>query len=259
MKEVNFIHGTRISRLVFLIVIVLSGCVSVSDQIEITHGYSENFTSIKNQFQYLDWKKEANAMVNQQIIARGITDKRVIEVMKNTPRHQFVPSKYRTEAYDDGPLPIGEGQTISQPYIVALMTELLQIKGGEKVLEIGTGSGYQAAVLSRLVKNVYTIEIIQSLADTSKSKLMQLGYKNIVFKWGDGYKGWKEYAPFDRIIVTAAPDKIPEELVNQLKVGGIMVVPVGEKYQNLIVVTKTEKGIIEEKNIAVRFVPMVKP
>lgn len=207
----------------------------------------------------LEWKKEASIMIKEQIIARGIKDKRVIDAMSNTPRHKFVPLKYRESAYDDGPLPIGERQTISQPYIVALMTELLKVKGGEKVLEIGTGSGYQAAVLSPLVKHVYTIELIQSLADGAKFILEKLGYDNVTVKCGDGYQGWIEHAPFDRIIITAAPDEIPKELVKQLKVGGIMVVPVGTEYQELIVLTKTEKGIIQEKSVGVRFVPMVKP
>lgn len=247
------------AKTIRVMLFVLVGLVFISFQLELMSSRSENsFNSIELQ-QDLDWKNEVRVMLSEQIISRGIKDTRVITAMTNTPRHKFVPLKYRESAYDDGPLPIGEGQTISQPYIVALMTELLQVKGDERVLEIGTGSGYQAAVLSPLVKHVYTIELIQSLADKSKVVLQQLGYTNITVKCGDGYQGWPEQAPFDRIIITAAPDEIPKELLKQLKTGGIMVVPVGSGYQDLMVVTKTSKGIIKQKTIAVRFVPMVKP
>lgn len=259
MEYLGFTYKRGFGRALLLMVAVLSGFVIVSFQLQSTLLNSENNRSLKSQNQELEWKKEVAVMIREQIIARGIKDKRVIEAMANTPRHKFVPLKYRESSYDDGPLPIGEGQTISQPYIVALMTELLQLKGGEKVLEIGTGSGYQAAVLSPLVKQVYTIELIQSLADMSKSVLQKLGYDNVTVKCGDGYQGWAEHAPFDRIIITAAPDEIPKELVKQLKVGGIMVLPVGTEFQELIVVTKTEKGIVQEKSVGVRFVPMVKP
>lgn len=206
-----------------------------------------------------DWKKEAENMVSRQLIARGIADRNVLRVMGNTPRHLFVPENLRSEAYRDGPLPIGEGQTISQPFIVAIMTELLKLNGDEKVLEIGTGSGYQAAVLAQLVDTCYTIELVKKLADSSGTLLKQLGYKNVIAKCGDGYKGWPEHAPFDRIIITAAPPEIPQTLVEQLKPDGIMVLPVGKYYQQLIVVTKTKKGIRQENIIPVRFVPMVKP
>lgn len=206
-----------------------------------------------------DWKKEAENMVSRQLIARGIVDRNVLRVMGNTPRHLFVPENLRSEAYRDGPLPIGEGQTISQPFIVAIMTELLKLNGDEKVLEIGTGSGYQAAVLAQLVDTCYTIELVKKLADSSGTLLKQLGYKNVIAKCGDGYKGWPEHAPFDRIIITAAPPEIPQTLVEQLKPDGIMVLPVGKYYQQLIVVTKTKKGIKQENIIPVRFVPMVKP
>jgi protein-L-isoaspartate(D-aspartate) O-methyltransferase len=207
----------------------------------------------------LRWKLEAGNMVKNQLISRGITDQNVLRVMRNTPRHLFVPEDMAIAAYYDGPLPIGEGQTISQPYIVALMTELLELKGHEKVLEIGTGSGYQAAVLSQLVDTCYTIELVKTLADDASVRLKQLGYTNVIAKCGDGYKGWPEHAPFDRIIVTAAPPEIPEKLIEQMTPDGKMVIPVGKYYQELIVVTRTKRGINREQIIPVRFVPMVKP
>jgi protein-L-isoaspartate(D-aspartate) O-methyltransferase len=205
------------------------------------------------------WKKEAKRMVDSQLISRGIADKNVLRVMENTPRHLFVPENLRAEAYTDGPLPIGDGQTISQPYIVAIMTELLKLEGQEKVLEIGTGSGYQAAILAQLVDTCYTIELVKKLADSAGDQLKRLGFTNVIAKCDDGYKGWPEHAPFDCIIITAAPEEIPEKLVEQLKTGGIMVLPVGRYYQELIVVTKTKRGITRESIIPVRFVPMVKP
>ena len=207
----------------------------------------------------LTWKGEARHMVTSQLISRGIADQNVLRVMQNTPRHLFIPDNLRQSAYSDRPLPIGEGQTISQPFIVAIMTELLELKGDEKVLEIGTGSGYQAAVLSQLVDTCYTIELVKKLADDASVCLKQLGYTNVIAKCGDGYLGWPEHAPFDRIIVTAAPEEIPKKLVEQLKPDGIMVLPVGRYYQELIVVTKTKRGLNRERIIPVRFVPMVNP
>lgn len=204
------------------------------------------------------WKKEADKMVNSQIIARGIKDVKVITAMKNTPRHLFISDNLLKSAYNDGPLPIGEGQTISQPYIVAIMTELLHLKGNEKVLEIGTGSGYQSAILSQLADTCYTIELLKILAENASVRLKRLGYNNVVVKCDDGYKGWEEHAPFDCIIITAAPEDIPDKLVSQLKINGRMVVPVGKYFQNLLLITKTPKGIIKENIISVRFVPMVK-
>ena len=195
-------------------------------------------------------------MVKTQIESRGVKDPLVLKAMRQVPRHLFVPKTYQEEAYADEPLPIGEGQTISQPYIVALMTELLGLKGEEKVLEIGTGSGYQAAILAEIAKEVYSIEIICLLAEKAESTLKELEYKNITVKCGDGYQGWKEHSLFDGIIVTAAPDHIPQPLVDQLKIGGRLVIPVGELFQELILVTKTEKGIKKENVIPVRFVPM---
>ena len=178
--------------------------------------------------------------------------------MRETPRHLFIPKHLIDMAYEDGPLPIGEGQTISQPYIVAIMTELLQLQGKERVLEIGTGSGYQAAILSQLVNKVYSIEIIKTLAEKADNKLKEMKYNNVMVKWGDGYQGWLEYAPYDAIIVTAAPDKVPYPLIDQLIQGGIMVVPVGTYFQQLKVISKTLDNEIKENNIIpVRFVPMV--
>jgi len=205
------------------------------------------------------WKSRADVMVESQIVRRGVRDADVIRVMKNTPRHDFIPAHLRDHAYDDRPLPIGSSQTISQPYIVALMTEYLQLTGSEKVLEIGTGSGYQAAVLGPLVDTCYSIEVVKSLAIEASHKLAVMNYDNIIVKWGDGYQGWPEHAPFDRIIITAAPPQIPEKLVEQLAVGGRMVLPVGSHFQELILITKTKKGIHRKSIIPVRFVPMVHP
>lgn len=197
-------------------------------------------------------------MVEEQIIARGIRDERVIQAMLKVERDQFVPENLRQFAYEDRPLPIGYGQTISQPYIVALMTSLLGLKGDEKVLEIGTGSGYQAAILAELTKEVYTIEIIPQLAKQAESRLKKLGYKNVKVKCGDGFEGWPEYAPFDCIIVTCAPEEIPPLLIQQLKEGGRMVIPVGKFWQELKLVVK-ENGKIKVKDIIpVRFVPMIR-
>lgn len=196
-------------------------------------------------------------MVQEQIERRGIKDKKVLEAMKKVPRHLFVPEEYINEAYEDYPLPIGEGQTISQPYIVAKMTELLEIKEGEKVLEIGTGSGYQAAILAEMGARVYTIEILPKLAEKAKKTLSNLGYEGVTVLVGDGFKGYLPEAPYDKIIVTAAPEKIPEPLIEQLKVGGKLVIPVGKYNQELKLVNKKEDGIYVESVLPVRFVPMV--
>jgi len=218
----------------------------------------EKDSSMENNAQpdSLRMQEKRDWMVKAQIESRGVKDSMVLKAMRKVPRHLFVPKSYQEEAYADEPLPIGEGQTISQPYIVALMTELLGLKGGEKVLEIGTGSGYQAAILAEIAKEVYSIEIICPLAERAESSLKELGYKNVTVKCGDGYQGWKEHSLFDGIIVTAAPDHIPQPLVDQLKIGGRLVIPVGELFQELILVTKTEKGIKKENVIPVRFVPM---
>jgi protein-L-isoaspartate(D-aspartate) O-methyltransferase len=200
-------------------------------------------------------------MVEEQIARRGVKDQRVLEAMREIPRHLFVPASERSEAYADKPLPIGESQTISQPYIVALMTELLNVGPGDTVLEIGTGSGYQAAVLARLARKVYTIEIVPRLAREAAERLTTMGYSNVEVRAGDGYLGWPEHAPFDRIIVTAAPPEIPQALLAQLKRGGKMVLPVGKagRTQQLMVLEKSVNSdeIVGRSVIPVRFVPMV--
>ncbi len=203
------------------------------------------------------FEERRKMMVDEQIIPRGVKDSHAINAMLKVPRHLFVPDGLKNIAYEDRPLPIGHGQTISQPYIVAFMTEALGLKKQDKVLEIGTGSGYQAAILAEIVREVYTIEIIPPLAEEAKRKLDELGYRNITVKCGDGYLGWKEKAPFDAIIVTAAPEKIPQMLVEQLKEGGQMVVPIGAFFQELYLITKTKDGIEKKPLIPVRFVPMV--
>ena len=200
---------------------------------------------------------ERKQMVERQILARGVESAAVLQAMQDVPRHLFVPEQLRDRAYADSPQSIGWGQTISQPYIVALMTELLELDGSERVLEIGTGSGYQAAVLSQLAREVYTIEILEELGKNAESVLDGLGYDNIHFRIGDGYKGWPEAAPFDAIIVTAAPPSLPQALVEQLKMGGRLVIPVGVFIQDLEVHTKTADGLQKRKVIPVRFVPMV--
>jgi protein-L-isoaspartate(D-aspartate) O-methyltransferase len=197
-------------------------------------------------------------MVREQLETRDITDKRVLEAMRKVPRHRFVPSDVLRHAYADNPLPIGLGQTISQPYIVAFMTEALELKKNDVVLEIGTGSGYQAAVLSGLVKHVYTIEILCELADRARETLRALSYENVTVRCGDGYGGWPERSPFDAVIVTAAPPEIPQKLVEQLKPGGRMVLPVGRYFQSLQLIVKREDGSASTRDILpVRFVPMV--
>jgi protein-L-isoaspartate(D-aspartate) O-methyltransferase len=197
-------------------------------------------------------------MVRYQIEARDVRDAGVLKSMRSVPRHLFVPANVREAAYNDHPLPIGFGQTISQPYIVGVMSEVLEVKREHKVLEIGTGSGYQAAVLSPLAGKVYSIEIVEGLAVQADALLKKLGYTNVVVRKGDGYKGWPEEAPFDRIILTAAPPEIPDALIAQLKPGGRLVAPVGRFDQDLVVLQKDEKGRLRQRSIfAVRFVPMV--
>lgn len=196
-------------------------------------------------------------MVESQIERRGVKDEKVIEAMRNIPRHLFVSKSMRPYAYSDEPLPIGEEQTISQPYIVAYMTEVLQLRGDERVLEVGTGSGYQAAVLAEIVKDVYTIEIIQALSQGAHDVLKELGYKNIYFKVGDGTLGWQEHAPYDAIMVTAAPDKVPEALQQQLKISGRMVIPVGATFQELVLIVREKKKYKRKKLLPVRFVPLI--
>jgi protein-L-isoaspartate(D-aspartate) O-methyltransferase len=222
-----------------LAVVITQSCVFAADPVDI-------------------FEKQRLEMVNEQLRGRDIDDPAVLSAMTKVPRHLFVPVKIRDLAYKDGPLPIGYDQTISQPYIVALMSQLLALKSGERVLEIGTGSGYQAAVLAQMGVEVFTIEIVPELGNRAKKVLDQLGYDRVKVKIGDGYLGWPENAPFDGIIVTCAPTSIPEPLNEQLAEGGRMVIPVGESgYQQLYLLIKQDGRIIQKKIIDVRFVPMV--
>jgi len=206
-------------------------------------------------FAHLEVRKE---MIRSQIITRGVKNPAVLKALEKVPRHRFVKESLENSAYDDAPLPIGEGQTISQPFIVAYMTAALEVKGGEKILEVGAGSGYQAAVLSEIVDHVYTVEINENLAIDVSIRLKKMDCNNVSLRFGNGYKGWPEHAPFDGIIVTAAPDSIPQSLIEQLKIGGKIVIPVGKTNQDLIVVTKFADGSVEkESRIPVRFVPMI--
>lgn len=195
-------------------------------------------------------------MVDEQIVSRGIHDVATLEAMRTVPRHLFVPPSQRSRAYEDHPLPIGQDQTISQPFIVAFMTEALRLRKGEKVLEVGTGSGYQAAVLSRITARVFSIEIVALLAQEAGVRLRDLGYDNVVVRAGDGYAGWPEEAPFDAIIVTAAAPHVPPTLKEQLRDGGRLVIPVGDESQDLILVTRRADRFEERRLIPVRFVPM---
>jgi protein-L-isoaspartate(D-aspartate) O-methyltransferase len=195
-------------------------------------------------------------MVRDQLRTREIDDPRVLAAMLKVPRHEFVPNNIRQSAYDDSALPLDMGQTISQPYIVAFMTQALGLGGTERVLEIGTGSGYQAAVLAEITSEVYTIEILPQLQERARSTLGMLGYKNIHFRVGDGYLGWPEHAPFDRIIVTAAPEEVPQPLLDQLSDGGRLIIPIGSLSQDLVVFEKENSKITRRSTIPVRFVPM---
>ena len=206
-----------------------------------------------------DLAAQRQGMVEQQLKRRGIKDERVLAAMAKVPREEFIPADARPSAYEDGPLPIGYDQTISQPYVVAFMTEQLRPKPGDRVLEIGSGSGYQAAILGELVAEVYTIEIVEPLAKSAEATLQRLGYNNVHIKAGDGYKGWPEEAPFDAIIVTCAPEKVPQPLVDQLKDGGRMVIPVGERFaQQLYLLEKKDGQLKESATLPVRFVPMLR-
>jgi protein-L-isoaspartate(D-aspartate) O-methyltransferase len=199
-------------------------------------------------------------MVEQQIRQRGVTDTRVLAAMETIPRERFVPPNARSQAYDDAPLAIGFNQTISQPYIVAYMTEVLDVRDSHRVLEIGTGSAYQAAVLASLAREVWTIEIVPELAASARVSLQDLGLKNVHVRLGDGYNGWPEQAPFDRIIATAAPDEIPAPLIEQLAVGGRLVIPVGSQAgpQWMTVVEKSSTGLVQKRTIPVQFVPLTR-
>jgi len=233
--------------LVFILIVILVFCLTISAQ-----EYNESQESVFTQ--------RRQSMVINQLQSRDITDSKVLQAMLTVPRHKFVDPRIRESAYNDYPLAIGEGQTISQPYIVALMTQLLELKGNEKVLEIGTGSGYQAAVLAEIVEEVYTVEIYESLSKKSEKLLMDLGYRNIKFKVGDGYHGWEEYAPYDAIIVTCAPDHVPPSLLQQIKDdGGRIVIPVGGIWmvQTLMKIEKMGGEFKSKGIIGVRFVPMI--
>ena len=228
------------SRTASLLVLLLSwSCIAVGEQ-----RTDDQWTALRER------------MVEQQLRSRDIRDRRVLDAMRSVPRHLFVPEAQRANAYGDFPLPIGHSQTISQPYIVAFMTQALDVAPEHKVLEIGTGSGYQAAILGRLVRDVYTIEIVEPLARQSGALLKELGFTNVHVRAGNGYLGWPEQAPFDRIIVTAAPEEIPPALVEQLKVGGRMAIPVGVESQELRILRKTPRGMETLETLPVRFVPM---
>ena len=206
-----------------------------------------------------DFAAQRQRMVEQQLKPRGIKDEHVLAAMAKVPREEFVPADVRRSAYEDGPLPIGYDQTISQPYVVAFMTEQLRPKRSDRVLEIGSGSGYQAAILGELVAEVFTVEIVAALAKSAEATLQRLGYNNVHIKAGDGYKGWPEEAPFDAVIVTCAPEKVPQPLVDQLKDGGRMVIPVGERFaQQLYLLEKKNGQLKESVTLPVRFVPMLR-
>jgi len=196
-------------------------------------------------------------MVDAQIETRGVKEQRILAAMRKVPRHVFVPENVKRYAYQDEPLIIGEGQTISQPYIVAYMSEALQLKGHERVLEVGTGSGYQAVILAEIVKEVFTVELVKSLSLRAQEVIKELGYRNIHFKIGDGTFGWEDHAPFDAIMVTAAPAKVPKSLQEQLKIGGKMVIPVGAAFQELVLLTREKKKFKRKKLLPVRFVPLI--
>ena len=204
-----------------------------------------------------NWQALRQQMVDTQIRARQVQSEAVLQAMARVPRHLFVPESLRPYAYEDRPLPIGREQTISQPYIVGYMTDVLQLEPSHRVLEIGTGSGYQAAVLAEIATHVYSIEIVAELAEGARRALTESGYRNVDVRTGNGYLGWPDRAPFDRIIVTAAPPTIPNALVDQLAVGGIMVVPVGTDYQEIAIISRSATGTTETRTIGVRFVPMV--
>ncbi len=205
-----------------------------------------------------DWTALREEMVRVQIERRGVRNRAVLDAMRTVPRHLFVPESLRRSAYEDHPLPIGHGQTISQPYIVAAMTEMLDPRPGDRVLEIGTGSGYQAAVLARLVQHVYSIEIVEPLGRQAQARLAELGFRNVTVRIGDGYEGWPEQAPFDKIMLTAAPPEVPQKLIDQLKPGGRLVAPVGTGWQELVVIDKDANGQVRRRTeFPVMFVPMV--
>ena len=232
-----------------LLVIALLGLLGVMP----TTGMSMEFEPIKHPHPR---QSERDHMVREQLLSRGISDQAVIRAMRAVPRHEFVPVEDTAEAYDDHPLPIGYGQTISQPYIVAYMTEALRLSERERVLEIGTGSGYQAAVLAQLGVRVFTIEIVEELAERARQTFDRLGIPHVTSRAGDGYQGWPEQAPFDAIILTAAPEHIPQPLLDQLAPGGRMILPLGKTLQKLVILTNTSAGLQRKELLPVAFVPM---
>lgn len=201
-------------------------------------------------------RAERERMVAEQLAARGIRDVRVLAAMRKVPRHRFVPASEEQRAYEDRPLPIGHGQTISQPFVVAFMSQALALSGSERVLDVGTGSGYQAAILGELARKVWSLEIVAPLAASAGERLRALGHENVHVRCGDGYQGWSEHAPFDAILVAAAPDHVPQPLVDQLALGGRMILPVGKGEQDLVLLRRTPTGLVREEVLPVRFVPM---
>lgn len=260
------LDGAGLLPATVMILMVLAGCKPLAKatdlppepqaqptEVQITATATERPRSASD-----DRLEERMEMVDRQIRRRGVTDQEVLEAMERVPRHEFVPDQYKSSAYADRPLPIGYGQTISQPYIVALMTELLQLNNTDRVLEIGTGSGYQAAILAEIVAEVYTVEIIEALATEARERLKRLGYTNVHTLHADGYYGWEEHAPYDAIIVTCAPDHIPQLLVQQLKDDAKLVIPVGPPggYQTLWQVTRTGDEVTKRNVTGVLFVPL---
>jgi protein-L-isoaspartate(D-aspartate) O-methyltransferase len=244
---------------IFKLLIISLGLLYAGCQ-ETVPTYPGNNQQVSSVISSQSFISERTKMIDEQIIARGIKGEKIIEAFLKVQRHLFVPEQYRRKAYGDHPLPIGEGQTISQPYIVAFMTHVLNLSRADKVLEIGTGSGYQAAILGELSDHVFTIEINEPLGRSADRLLKELGYFNVKVKVGDGYKGWKEHAPFDAIIVTCAPTHVPKPLQEQLKEGGRMIIPVGESYgQKLIYLEKAGGELIQKSELPVRFVPMIDP
>jgi len=239
----------------FLAMFILFPCTPPSPSVERSETGEER--SPADTAELPETREARERMVEEQILARGIRDPRVLEALRKVPRHRFVPPEMLPSAYEDSALPIGHGQTISQPYVVAFMTEALELKPQDRVLEIGTGSGYQAAVLSLLVREVYSIEIVERLGMEAAARLKEMGYANVHVRIGDGYRGWPEAGPFDAIMVTAAPPEMPPALVAQLRLGGRMVAPVGRYVQDLIRLRRTAKGLERESLLPVRFVPMV--
>lgn len=242
--EVSTTFSRPVSILLAAAVVSVAACAPPADEAGTTGVGIDGFA------------QDRALMVGSTVAARGVTDRAVLSAMRTVPRHLFVPREFVHLAYTDQALPIGHDQTISQPYIVALMAELADLGTGDKVLEVGTGSGYGAAVLSEIADSVYTIEILGPLAEAAAARLDSLGYANVVVRHGDGYRGWPERAPFDAIVVTAAPDHVPEPLLSQLAPGGRLVIPVGDFHQELLCISRTERGDIERAVIPVRFVPM---